>query len=254
MRDLGDHLECLDPRGGALFQLRRFARHGDEGAARLLAGHRLGGAARIVGGFEQIVGFNTVRVAHYHLRDDLVAEHAVTARAGARGLAMSSASRPPARRRTSACSDDVTKSREVDMHAGNSQAVCGGHVHNSLTGRDRLRPVHINRQPRVGASKLDRVQVHDVAPDQKHEPIPDGETSAACPFCSARPLAGVLRPEGDGGKRSLVCSLCATEWNIGRMWCPGCGERNVRRPGRSTRPISSRMFVSNLARHLPVLH
>ena len=59
------------------------------------------------------------------------------------------------------------------------------------------------------------------------EPIPDGETSGACPFCSARPVAGILRPEGDGGKRSLVCSLCATEWNIGRMWCPACGEQNV---------------------------
>lgn len=61
----------------------------------------------------------------------------------------------------------------------------------------------------------------------QHEPVADRETSGACPFCSARPIAGVLRPEGDGGKRSLICSLCATEWNIGRMWCPACGEQNV---------------------------
>jgi FdhE protein len=58
-------------------------------------------------------------------------------------------------------------------------------------------------------------------------PTTTGETSGACPFCSARPLAGVLRPEGDGGKRSLICSFCATEWAIGRIICPACGEQNV---------------------------
>jgi FdhE protein len=50
---------------------------------------------------------------------------------------------------------------------------------------------------------------------------------ADCPFCSHKPLVGVLRPEGDGGKRSLICSLCATEWACGRLICPACGEENV---------------------------
>jgi FdhE protein len=59
------------------------------------------------------------------------------------------------------------------------------------------------------------------------EPMPPRETFGTCPFCSARPLAGVLRPEGDGGKRSLICALCATEWNIGRIVCPACGEQDV---------------------------
>jgi FdhE protein len=47
-----------------------------------------------------------------------------------------------------------------------------------------------------------------------------------CPFCNARPVAGVLRGEGDGGKRWLLCSLCATEWEYRRVLCPGCGEEN----------------------------
>jgi FdhE protein len=47
-----------------------------------------------------------------------------------------------------------------------------------------------------------------------------------CPFCNARPVVAVLRGEGDGGKRSLVCSLCATEWQYRRVICPGCGEEN----------------------------
>jgi FdhE protein len=47
-----------------------------------------------------------------------------------------------------------------------------------------------------------------------------------CPFCNARPVAGVLRAEGDGGKRWLLCSLCSTEWQFRRVLCPGCGEEN----------------------------
>jgi FdhE protein len=47
-----------------------------------------------------------------------------------------------------------------------------------------------------------------------------------CPFCNARPVAGVLRGEGEGAKRWLLCSLCSTEWPFRRVLCPGCGEEN----------------------------
>jgi FdhE protein len=47
-----------------------------------------------------------------------------------------------------------------------------------------------------------------------------------CPFCGARPAVAVRRGEGDGGKRSLVCSLCATEWTFRRILCPNCGEED----------------------------
>jgi FdhE protein len=50
-------------------------------------------------------------------------------------------------------------------------------------------------------------------------------TAATCPFCSARPVAAVLRGEGDGAKRWLLCSLCSTEWPFLRVLCPNCGER-----------------------------
>jgi FdhE protein len=51
-------------------------------------------------------------------------------------------------------------------------------------------------------------------------------TSPRCPFCSALPVAAILRGEGDGAKRSLLCSLCATEWQYRRIVCPNCGEEN----------------------------
>ena len=45
-----------------------------------------------------------------------------------------------------------------------------------------------------------------------------------CPRCNALPMLGVLRPEGDGGKRSLLCSLCSQEWEFRRIFCAFCGE------------------------------
>jgi len=47
-----------------------------------------------------------------------------------------------------------------------------------------------------------------------------------CPFCGARPQLAVLRPEGDGAKRFLLCSMCGTEWFFRRLLCPNCAEEN----------------------------
>ena len=53
-----------------------------------------------------------------------------------------------------------------------------------------------------------------------------GYTGSLCPVCGAKPQLGVLRPEGEGGKRSLVCSCCATEWEFRRILCPSCAEED----------------------------
>jgi FdhE protein len=50
-----------------------------------------------------------------------------------------------------------------------------------------------------------------------------------CPLCGARPVCGVLRREGDGGKRFLLCSFCATEWEFRRILCPCCGEEDEKK-------------------------
>ena len=52
-------------------------------------------------------------------------------------------------------------------------------------------------------------------------------TPPLCPLCHGSPQVGVLRPLGEGAKRSLICSLCATEWDYRRLVCPACGEENV---------------------------
>jgi FdhE protein len=50
-----------------------------------------------------------------------------------------------------------------------------------------------------------------------------------CPACGHKPVAAVLRGEGDGAKRSLACSLCSTEWEFRRLLCPNCAEENERK-------------------------
>lgn len=55
------------------------------------------------------------------------------------------------------------------------------------------------------------------------EPVVDA-TPYLCPKCDSLPLLGVLRPEGDGGKRWLHCGFCGHEWSFRRILCPSCGE------------------------------
>jgi FdhE protein len=42
-------------------------------------------------------------------------------------------------------------------------------------------------------------------------------------------MLGVLRPEGDGGKKFLVCSFCGHEWEFRRILCPACGEEDEKK-------------------------
>lgn len=59
-------------------------------------------------------------------------------------------------------------------------------------------------------------------------PVETRETTPSlCPLCSGRPHAGVLRQQGDGASRSLICGLCAREWEYRRLVCPVCGEENA---------------------------
>ena len=51
-----------------------------------------------------------------------------------------------------------------------------------------------------------------------------GYTSLLCPFCNRKPALGILRQQGDGGRRSLLCGFCLTEWEFRRLICAGCGE------------------------------
>jgi FdhE protein len=49
---------------------------------------------------------------------------------------------------------------------------------------------------------------------------------AVCPACGGLPQVAVLRPEGEGARRSLLCSFCLCEWAFRRVLCPWCGEED----------------------------
>jgi FdhE protein len=54
-------------------------------------------------------------------------------------------------------------------------------------------------------------------------------TQHRCPLCGGQPFLGVLRPEGDGGKRRMICSFCLQEWDFRRIYCPACGEEDEKK-------------------------
>src|SRR5579864_1960268 len=58
---------------------------------------------------------------------------------------------------------------------------------------------------------------------------PVAATYRSCPRCGSPPLLGVLRQEGDGGKRRLLCSFCLQEWDFRRIFCAACGEEDEKK-------------------------
>jgi formate dehydrogenase accessory protein FdhE len=59
--------------------------------------------------------------------------------------------------------------------------------------------------------------------DHREIAVVDG-TPSTCPLCGGKPIVAVLRSQGDGAKKSLICMLCAHEWDFRRIYCPACGE------------------------------
>jgi FdhE protein len=47
-----------------------------------------------------------------------------------------------------------------------------------------------------------------------------------CPACGNLPQLSLWREFNNGAKRSLLCSLCSTEWEFRRVLCPYCKEQH----------------------------
>jgi FdhE protein len=52
----------------------------------------------------------------------------------------------------------------------------------------------------------------------------DSKREQRCPSCGGLPVVGLLREEGHGARRSLVCGRCLSEWEFRRVCCPACRE------------------------------
>ncbi|MGO9516691.1 MAG: formate dehydrogenase accessory protein FdhE [Candidatus Korobacteraceae bacterium] len=77
-----------------------------------------------------------------------------------------------------------------------------------------------------------------------------GFSGSVCPVCVAKPQGAVLRPEGDGGKRFLVCSFCLTEWEFRRILCPICGEEDYQKlPRYSAEDLAVRVEACDTCKY-----
>jgi len=65
---------------------------------------------------------------------------------------------------------------------------------------------------------------------------PPASVGNRCPACGSAPQLAVIRPEGDGGKRLLLCFLCHTEWEFRRVLCPNCSETDHEKLPRYSTP------------------
>jgi hypothetical protein len=54
--------------------------------------------------------------------------------------------------------------------------------------------------------------------------LPRDDGPYDCPWCGAPPSVAVLREEGHGAKRFLLCGWCLREWPAPRLTCLACGE------------------------------
>ena len=57
----------------------------------------------------------------------------------------------------------------------------------------------------------------------------DSRPPLRCPRCGGPPVAAVLREEGQGARRFLLCAICLTEWPCLRIVCARCGEQTFER-------------------------
>lgn len=100
------------------------------------------------------------------------------------------------------------------------------------TWQDLLRDVLSSKtsHPKPAHDFFARACLQPVAENLQLELPKDAHyTGSVCPACGGLPQMAVLRPEGDGASRSLLCSFCLCEWPFRRLICPGCSEENRER-------------------------
>jgi formate dehydrogenase accessory protein FdhE len=99
---------------------------------------------------------------------------------------------------------------ELTAAVGDSEDVGLGDLHGASSSEMSLAWIYLQPYAEYLADSSETTMVHG--------------TPSTCPLCGGKPVVGVLRSEGDGAKKSLICMLCAHEWNFRRIYCPACGE------------------------------
>ncbi len=72
-----------------------------------------------------------------------------------------------------------------------------------------------------------RACLQPIAENLQSQLLPQSNYSqSVCPACGGLAQLAILRPEGEGASRSLLCSFCLREWLFRRIICPYCGEED----------------------------
>ena len=102
--------------------------------------------------------------------------------------------------------------------------------------RETIRWLKDAATPQDATVFLSRVVLEPQAERFAHVSESTRRTAAGnrCPICGSLPQLAVIRPEGDGGKRMLLCALCHSEWEFRRVLCPACGEQDHEKLPRFT--------------------
>lgn len=80
---------------------------------------------------------------------------------------------------------------------------------------------------------------------QRQLPSDRNYTGSICPACGGLPQLAVLRPEGEGASRYLLCSFCLREWLFRRIICPFCGEENKEKLPRYSAEQCTHVYVES---------
>lgn len=84
---------------------------------------------------------------------------------------------------------------------------------------------------------LSRACLQPIAENLQRQIPPAAEYfRSVCPACGGLPQLSILRPEGEGATRSLLCSFCLCEWTFRRIICPSCGEEDKEKLPRYSAP------------------
>jgi FdhE protein len=95
------------------------------------------------------------------------------------------------------------------------------------TARTRLL-VYWSGDPEARSDYLSRALLKpwvEILASERRAPVRD-RRAGSCPFCGGLPWISSRRtlPETHGAARSLVCALCAGNWEFARIRCASCGE------------------------------
>ena len=103
-------------------------------------------------------------------------------------------------------------------------AVVSGHPIDEVAAELKCDILSLEFFPRAFLQPMAEALVQRMGHGERRE----GDGITVCPYCGSPPQVSVLQDDVDArGKRTLLCSLCASAWSFSRSCCPQCSEQRA---------------------------